>query len=240
MKLIDKIIYYFFWIYLFVILVQLATLPFFIIKPELMEDLIFGEKRELYFQILMPFAFISTSFWIYCLWFYMKFDSRSNKWFYLLFFNWIYAPIYYYEVKIKKRPLMGSGTDEVNSEMKDNEVTDTEFVELTRQSVYSVIELWSSKESQLDYQGNVSVANVSAELYLQWEDFYFPDSDDFKQSFSKLELEILAEFDKTLNSSIDLTPENLPPIEDFIKTDEWRMMHNKAKEIKETLNTVGN
>lgn len=238
MKLIDKIIYSFFWIHIIVVLVQLASLPLFIIKPELMECLIFGDKRELYHQILIPFVMIGTSFWIYCLWFYMKYDSRSNKLFALFFFNWIYAPIYYYEVKIKKRPLMGRNTDEANTEIKGNEMTDTEFAELNRENVYSVIDLWCSIDRQLDYQKNVPDVQVSIELYQQWEDFYFPDSDDFKQSFNKLELELLAEFNEALNNSIDRTPKNLPPIEDFIKSDEWKMMNSKARKIKDKLNTL--
>jgi hypothetical protein len=64
--------------------------------------------------------------------------------------------------------------------------------------------------------------------------------DDFKQSFSKKELELLSEFDIALNDIVDKTPQNLPVIEEFIKTFEWKIMNEKAIEIKKKLNTVGN
>jgi hypothetical protein len=83
-------------------------------------------------------------------------------------------------------------------------------------------------------------AQVSAELFCQWEDFYYPDSTDFKQTFKQDELELFAEFDKALNDTVDKTPENPPPIEEFIKTQEWSDMNKKAIEIKDRLNTVGN
>jgi hypothetical protein len=240
MKLIDKIIYYFFWIHILGILLQFATLPIFITQPDLMKSIFFGEYKWLMESIMMPLALISTAFWIYCFWFYMKYDSRSNKWFALLFFNWIYAPIYYYDVKIKKRPLMGHDSDKKEPESSENEITEKEFIELNRQNVFGVIDLWSSKESQLDYQKNVPIAQVSAELFRQWEDFYFPDSTDFKQSFSKDELEILSDFDKAINDTADRTPDDLPYIDDFIKTKEWYDMNENAIEIKKRLNTVGN
>jgi hypothetical protein len=240
MKLIDKIIYYFFWIHIFGILAQFVTIPIFITKPDLMKSIFFGEYRGLMESILMPLALISTTFWIYCFWFYMKYDSRSNKWFALLFFNWIYAPIYYYDVKIKKRPLMERESDIQEPESNKNEITETEFIELTRQNIFGVIDLWTSEKSQLDYQKEVPIAQVSSELFCQWEEFYYPDSNDFKQVFDKNELEMLADFDKALNDTAYKVSDNPPPIEEFIKTQEWIDMNKKAIEIKNKLNTVGN
>ena len=98
--------------------------------------------------------------------------------------------------------------------------------------------MWASKDSQIDYQKNVPIAQVTAELFCQWEDFYIPDSKDFKQFFSKEELKLLSEFDKALNDTIDMTPENLPVIEKFIETTEWKIMNFKAIEIKRKLNTI--
>ena len=240
MKFIDKIIYYFFWIHILVILSQFATIPLFISNPELFNSIFFGEYRELMEGVMIPLALISTTFWLYCFWFYMKYDSCSNKWFALLFFNAIYAPIYYYEVKIKKRPLLGRDSNKKEPESTVNEITETEFIELTRQNVFNVIDLWSSKESQLDYQKEVPIAQVSAELFCQWEDFYYSDSNDFKQAFDKKELEILSDFDKALKDTADKTSQNPPSIEEFIQTEEWIEMNKKAIEINEKLKTVGN
>lgn len=156
------------------------------------------------------------------------------------FINALYAPIYYYRVKIKKRPLRNKINRPQEIETEDKSISEEEFVDLNRNNVFGVIDLWASKENQLDYQKNVPIAQVSAELFCQWEDFYFPHSDDFKQSFSKEELELLSEFDTALNNTIDETPQNLPVIEEFIKTEEWKKMNEKAIEIKKKINTVGN
>ncbi len=48
---------------------------------------------------------------------------------------------------------MGRNTDEANTEIKGNEMTDTEFAELNRENVYSAdFDLWCSIDRQLDYQ----------------------------------------------------------------------------------------
>jgi len=169
-----------------------------------------------------------------------KYDRYSKSIIPLFFLNALYAPIYYYRVKIKKRPLRNKINRPQEIKTEDKSISEEEFVDLNRNNVFGVIDLWASKENQLDYQKNVPIAQVSAELFCQWEDFYFPDSDDFKQSFSKEELELLSEFDAALNNTVDKTPQNLPVIEEFIKTEEWKKMNEKAIEIKKKINTVGN
>ncbi|MGV8091815.1 MAG: hypothetical protein AB2L24_08125 [Mangrovibacterium sp.] len=129
-------------------------------------------------------------------------------------------------------------TEEV--EPKDKSISEEEFVNLTRNNVFGVIDLWASKESQLEYQKNVPIAQVSDELFCQWEDYYFPTSTDFRQIFNQEELELLSEFDKAINKIADKTLQNLPVIEQFVDTEEWKTLNNKAIEIKNKLNTVGN
>ncbi|WP_319480993.1 hypothetical protein [uncultured Draconibacterium sp.] len=126
------------------------------------------------------------------------------------------------------------------TETKGKSISEEEFIDLTRNNVFGVIDLWASKESQLEYQRNVPIAQVSDELFCQWEDYYFPASDDFIQIFNPTELKLLSEFDETLNAIADITPKNLPLIDEFIETEEWKTMNKKAIEIKKKLNTVGN
>jgi hypothetical protein len=155
--------------------------------------------------------------------------------------NAFYAPIYFYRVRIKKRPLRNKiNKPQEEIEIEDKSITDDEFTALTRKNVFGVIDLWASEEKQLNYQKEVPIAQVSAELFCQWEDFYYPDSTDFKDAFDKDELELLTEFDKALNNTSDKTPDNLPPIEEFVKTQEWNDMNKKAIEIKKKLDMVGN
>ena len=61
---------------------------------------------------LETFQVLSYSIWypiaillFYNLWFFFRYDKYSSSIIFLIFFNAFYSPIYYYQVKIKKRPL---------------------------------------------------------------------------------------------------------------------------------------
>ena len=111
------------------------------------------------------------------------------------------------------------------------EIDEIELTKRIRQNVLNVLELWSSKEEQLEYQKNVPIAQVSTELFCQWsDDTYHPESRQFKLAFDEMEREILADFDKTFNYVSDKTPNNLPDIADFIKTTEWKIVNEAAIE----------
>jgi hypothetical protein len=218
-----------------------GIIPLAIISPDSARNIFLLFQEKTFNLIYSTLTICSFVHWIYCLRFWYKYDRYSKAIFPLVFPHIIYAPFYYYQVKIKKRPLKGKLIKkEPEDSNEDLSITDTEFVELTRKNVFGVIDLWTSKENQLDYQKDVPIAQVSSELFCQWEDFYFPDSDDFSQSFNIEELEILTEFDKVLNDTVDKTHQNLPVIEEFIETEEWKEMNKKAIEIKKELNTVGN
>ena len=109
------------------------------------------------------------------------------------------------------------------------EIDDTELAKRIRQNVLNVLDLWSSKEEQLEYQKNVPIAQVSAELFCQWaDDSYHPDSRQFKMAFNEKEREVLTYFDKTLNFISEKTPNNLPDIVEFVKTNEWQIVNQAA------------
>lgn len=119
------------------------------------------------------------------------------------------------------------------------EINDIELVNRIRQNVLNVLSLWSSKEEQLEYQENVPIAQVSAELFCQWaDDSYHPESRQFKMAFNEKEREILADFDKTFNCISEKTSNNLPDIAKFVKTTEWKIVNQAAidtiKKIKNT------
>jgi hypothetical protein len=61
----------------------------------------------------------------YCVWFLIKFDRYSKSIFLLGFFNLLYAPIYFYRVKIKKRPLRNKSNKPTQKpDVEDNLITD--------------------------------------------------------------------------------------------------------------------
>lgn len=223
---------------LFVVIIPLAM-----INPRIPETIFSLFKNKAFGLVHTGLTMCSIVNWIYCLRFWYKYDRYSKAIFPLIFPHVIYAPWYYYQVKIKKRPLKGKlieKNSEKSEETEDLSISDSEFIDLTRKNVFGVIDLWASKEKQLDYQEKVPIAQVSAELFCQWEDFYFPDSDDFKQAFENEELEILSDFDKVLNDIVEKTPQDLPLIDVFVETNEWIEMNKKAIEIQKQLITVGN
>ena len=240
MKLFNKIVFASFIVNLIFIISVLFLPVFAILSPDIFDKVFFSNDRAMFNLIAMPLNFIIVFFWGYCIWFLFKYDKYSKSLFPLFFFNAFYAPVYYYRVKIKKRPLrnkINKPTEAV--ETKGKSISEEEFIDLTRNNVFGVIDLWTSKESQLEYQRGVPMAQVSAELFCQWEDYYFPASDDFRQIFNPAELKLLSEFDEALKAIVDATPKNLPFIDEFIETEEWETMNNKAIEIKNKLNTVG-
>jgi hypothetical protein len=122
------------------------------------------------------------------------------------------------------------------------EIYDIELAKRIRQNVLYILDLWSSKDKQLEYQKNVPIAQVSAELFCQWaDDFYHPESVQFKMAFDEKEREILAGFDKTFNQISDRTPNDLPDIAEFVRTNEWQVVNQAAIETLEKIkNTAAN
>lgn len=119
------------------------------------------------------------------------------------------------------------------------EIDDSELADIIRQNVLDILLLWSSKDKQLEYQKNVPIAQVSAELFCQWaDDCYIPEAGQFELAFTKIEREILADFDKKINYISDNTPNDLPFITDFVNTHEWFVLNQLAAETLKKINEL--
>ena len=110
-------------------------------------------------------------------------------------------------------------------------IGDSEFAELTRDSIFSLINLWASKDQQLDFHRKSPELNISEELFYQWKDSYTTDSEDFKDSFQVKELNLLALFDMELTKIFNRINPNIPDFNDFVETEDWRRLNSIAKEI---------
>jgi len=99
-----------------------------------------------------------------------------------------------------------------------------------RTRVLETLALIASNDSQREYQNVVPHVDVPAELFNQWEDWYFPDDDTFRSGFSAKELEILSRFDDVLNEVCESTPQQLPSIVEFLQTEAWRRLSAAARE----------
>jgi len=231
MKPIDKITYIAFLINIFAILLYLIGFPVIAMtNPNLFFKLTENQGLNPYNLVMTIISMIVIYHWGYCIWFLFKYDRYSKSIFPLFFFNGFYAPIYYYRVKIKKRQLRNKVNTET-AEQLDDSMNESEFVELTRKNIIGVLQLWSSKEEQLEYQKSVPIAQVSNELFGQWEDFYTPDTEVIREAFSTTELELLTKFENRLTEIAEMLNGNIAYIDKFIETTEWKELNLLASEI---------
>lgn len=231
MKLIDKITFITFLINIFALLFYFIGMPVIAMtNPNLFFKIAENQGLNTYSLAMTLLSMTVFFHWGYCIWFLFKYDRYSKSIFPLFFLTAFYAPIYYYRVKIKKRPLRYKIKTETVEQL-DNSMNESEFIELTRKNIIGVIQLWSSKEGQLDYQNSVPIAQVSNELFGQWEDFYTPHAEVIKEAFSSPELELLTKFDIRLTEIAKVINGNIDYIDKFVETTEWKELNLLASEI---------
>lgn len=106
MKLLVKISYVTFWMSNAALLVYIIGLPVFLVNvPDAFDKLIANHGLNLYTLGMMFLSAGSFFNWCYCIWFLFKYDRYSASIFPLFMIGAVYAPIYFYRVRIKKRPL---------------------------------------------------------------------------------------------------------------------------------------
>lgn len=93
-----------------------------------------------------------------------------------------------------------------------------------------VLELIASREQQLQYQRDVPIAQVSAELFNMWDDIFDAEflNDEFSAAFSAEEIQTMRLFDGELNKICSRLPRSLPSIEKFILTPQWEQLSQAA------------
>lgn len=172
------------------------------------------------FPILLSIGMI---LWIYCIWFLNKYDKNTNRLLMLLILNIYYVPFYLFRIRrIKKENRIKAISEEIY---------DSDFIEMTRNSIIETIELWSSKERQLDFEATESDVNLSEELIQQWDTVYGIDSKILKEAFNDSSRDLLNAFDKTIKTSEEKFKRNLPNINEFQATNDWKVINQLAKEI---------
>ena len=106
----------------------------------------------------------------------------------------------------------------------------TQNVPNLRRSVVDLLELLSSSEKQLEYERAVP-HDISAELLCMWfDDFYIPDSESFKHSFSQEELAAMADFNNYYFNHEKLLPDTCGGITSWLTNEVWQGIMQKAKE----------
>lgn len=232
MRLIEKIAYITFWINVFFVLFVFIIMPVILIKIPGSFDLLISNKGLNHYNLTLSFLNFGVAFhWGYCIWFWYKNDKYSLSIIPLFFLNGLYAPIYYYRVKIKKRPLRNKIKKTEQKKQENKGINEKEFIELTRENIISVLQLWTSKEKQLEYQKSFQESQVSYDLFEQWNDFYTPKAEVMKQAFDKNELHLLEKFDKKITEKAKDLNNSIPDLNEFIETSEWRELNILSKKI---------
>ena len=100
-----------------------------------------------------------------------------------------------------------------------------------RNQVIDHLELLSSREKQLEYQREVPIAHVSAELFEQWSDILNPKAskEQFPQGlYSAAERSEVHKFNQVFLEVSSTTSSQLPTIAEFVETEEWKKLQKAA------------
>jgi hypothetical protein len=110
-------------------------------------------------------------------------------------------------------------------------VENEDDIKETRHVFSSLLHMIADFQSQAEYQRDVPIANVPAELICQWfDDHYHPEEEWFKESFSEEERELMADFNDYYNKRIDYLPKTNDVFE-LQKSIVWQEIAAKAKDV---------
>jgi len=184
-------------------------------------DSVFFDKV---FPVLISIGMI---LWIYCIWFLNKYDKNTNRLLMLLILNFYYVPFYLFRIKrIRKENRIKAISEEIY---------DSDFIELSRNSIIDTIGLWTSKEKQLENQESESDFSKLQELIQQWVDFYRIDKKIIDEAFNDSEKELLKTFDNSVSICIEKFGDDFPKLNEFQKTNDWKVLNQLAIEIKKDI-----
>lgn len=186
-----------------------------------MHDLI---SDSIFFDIIFPVILsIAMILWIYCIWFLNKYDKNTNRLIMLLVLNIYYVPFYLFRIrKIRK---------EIRVKAISEEIYDSDFIEMSRNSIIENLKLWTSKEIQIELQDPDNDLNLLQELFQQWENNYRIDSKIKEEAFKDTEKELLKTFDESIMTCNEKFKGDFPQLDEFQKTNDWKVLNQLAIEI---------
>ncbi len=190
-----------------------------------MNDIFFD---SFFFDKIFPILLsVGMILWVYCIWFLNKYDKNTNRLIMLLVLNIYYVPFYLFRIKrIRKENRIKAISEEMY---------DSDFIEMSRNSIIETIGLWTSKEIQLEHQESESNLNQLQGLIQQWEDFYRIDEKIIGEAFSDSEKELLKTFDNSITICIEKFRDEFPKLDEFQNTNDWKVLNQLAIEIKKEI-----
>jgi hypothetical protein len=113
----------------------------------------------------------------------------------------------------------------------------TELQNNSRQNIIDTLELFASKDAQLEFQRRVPFVDVSTELFCHWDSHYIVDQPWFLEAYSSDELKAMADFKKTLEE-VYASFNKLPPIQEFVLTAEWARLSKAAAVVLDRIESA--
>jgi hypothetical protein len=98
-----------------------------------------------------------------------------------------------------------------------------------RAHIEDTLELIADRDAQLRYQAEVPCVDVSTELFLQWEDWYRPESEAFADAFDHEQAQTLRVFNDVFAAVRTNYLHALPPIGQFVQTTAWKRYSGAAR-----------
>jgi len=189
MKIIDRFFFICFVLSCVLLAVGLLSMPISIVLFILHVDLFLLESNPIFITIHSIIGIGAIINWFYCLWFWHKYDKFSKSGLFLFFPHVLYAPFYYYQVKIKKRPLKGERPSRPVLLGQKTEIEEGEMVESTRENILDILASYQTEPEEDEEKRN---------LLDCWFDFVQADDAHFKAAFNEDERTILAYFEEQL------------------------------------------
>ena len=207
------------------------SIPLMFIYPSFIKHYFELSRNVTLLWFLTSLNILSIGHWILCLRFWYKNDKYSKAIFLLIFLHLAYSPFYYYQVNIKKRPLKNKLDDNIIFQEVNQPLINNEINNITRNSLLNLIELWSSKEEQIEFQEQNKEVNATEELFQQWVDFYLKDSETIKESFNDKEIDMLNNFNDEIINIKNKLKGTYPILQYFLKMEEWIELNKLAQRI---------
>lgn len=98
-----------------------------------------------------------------------------------------------------------------------------------RARIEDTLELIADEQAQLRYQADVPCVDVSMEIFLQWEDWYRPESEGFAGAFDGEEAATLRAFHHVFTAVRDTVMHAPPPIDQLVRTTAWKRYSGAAR-----------
>ena len=98
-----------------------------------------------------------------------------------------------------------------------------------RAHIEDTLALIANRDAQLRYQADVPYVDVSTELFLQWEDWYRPESEGFGHAFDDEQAATLRVFNDVFVAVRSNYLHALPPIGQFVQTTAWKRYSGAAR-----------